>query len=149
MLRHTRHHCKFELHEQMSSSYRNKQLFRAAQWIWAAFVFVVHVAPVDTERASRFDFPFADKWLHGALFFLLAAISVLSRDSKGEIRRAILTILLACAAYGACLEWIQYSFTDERSGDLLDWLADLLGAMAGLAAAAMLEKYLSKWSPRY
>jgi VanZ family protein len=133
----------------MSSSYRNKQLFRAAQWIWAAFVFVVHVAPVDTERASRFDFPFADKWLHGALFFLLAAISLLSRDSKGELRRAILIILLACAAYGACLEWIQYSFTDERSGDLLDWLADLLGAIGGLAAAAMLEKYLSKWSPRY
>ena len=133
----------------MSSSYRNKQLFRAAQWIWAAFVFVVHVAPVDTERVSRFDFPFADKWIHGALFFLLAAISLLSRDSKGELRRAILIILLACAAYGACLEWVQYSFTDERSGDLLDWLADLLGAMAGLAVAAMLEKYLSKWSPRY
>jgi VanZ family protein len=128
----------------MNSSFRNKQLFRAAQWIWAAFVFVVHVAPVDTERVSRFDFPFADKWLHAILFFLLAAISLLARDSKREMRSSILLVALACAVYGASLEWVQYSFTDERSGDMLDWLADLLGALTGLAAAALLERYTSK-----
>jgi VanZ family protein len=133
----------------MNSSFRNKQLFRAAQWIWAAFVFVVHVAPVDTERVNRFDFPFADKWIHGILFFLLAAISLLARDSKREMRSSILLVALACAFYGASLEWVQYSFTDERSGDMLDWLADLLGALTGLAAAALLEKYTSKWNPKY
>ena len=133
----------------MNSSFRNKQLFRAAQWIWAAFVFVVHVAPVDTERVSRFDFPFADKWLHAILFFLLAAISLLARDSKREMRSSILLVALACAVYGASLEWVQYSFTDERSGDMLDWLADLLGALTGLAAAALLEKYTSKSNPKY
>ena len=128
----------------MNSSFRNKQLFRAAQWIWAAFVFVVHVAPVDNERVSRFDFPFADKWIHAILFFLLAAISLLARDSKREMRSSILLVALACAVYGASLEWVQYSFTDERSGDMLDWLADLLGALTGLAAAALLERYTSK-----
>ena len=133
----------------MNSSFRNKQLFRAAQWIWAAFVFVVHVAPVDTERVSRFDFPFADKWIHGVLFFLLAAISLLARDSKREIRRSILMIALGCAVYGACLEWVQYSFTDERSCDVFDWMADFLGAVTGLAAAALLEKYVRKLNPKY
>jgi len=133
----------------MNSSFRNKQLFRAAQWIWAAFVFVVHVAPVDTERVNRFDFPFADKWIHGILFFLLAAISLLARNSKREMRSSILLVALACAVYGASLEWVQYSFTDERSGDMLDWLADLIGALTGLAAAALLEKYMSKWNPKY
>ena len=133
----------------MNSSFRNKQFFRAAQWIWAAFVFVVHVAPVDTERVSRFDFPFADKWLHAILFFLLAAISLLARDSKREMRSSILLVALACAVYGASLEWVQYSFTDERSGDMLDWLADLLGALTGLAAAALLERYTSKLNPKY
>jgi VanZ family protein len=133
----------------MNSSFRNKQLFRAAQWIWAAFVFVVHVAPVDTERVSRFDFPFADKWIHGVLFFLLAAISLLARDSKREIRRSILLIALGCAVYGACLELVQYSFTDERSCDLLDWLADFLGALTGVGAAALLEKYARNLNPKY
>ena len=110
---------------------------------------MVHVAPVDTERVSRFDFPFADKWIHGVLFFLLAAISLLARDSKREIRRSILMIALGCAVYGACLEWVQYSFTDERSCDLLDWLADFLGALTGLGTAALLEKYVRNLNPKY
>lgn len=123
----------------MTSSFRHKQIFRAAQWIWAAFVFIIHVAPVDTERVSRFDFPFADKWIHGILFFLLAGVSLLARDSKRNMRQSITLIILACAGYGALLEWIQFSFTDERSGDVLDWLADLGGALIGLGAAKILE----------
>jgi len=65
------------------------------------------------------------------------------------MRSSILLVALACAVYGASLEWVQYSFTDERSGDMLDWLADLIGALTGLAAAALLEKYMSKWNPKY
>jgi hypothetical protein len=104
----------------MTSSFRNKQIFRAAQWIWAAFVFIIHVAPVDPERVSRFDFPFADKWIHG--------------------------ILVACACYGALLEWIQLSFTDERSGDVMDWFADISGTLLGLLAARVLEPLLTRRS---
>jgi VanZ family protein len=130
----------------MTSSFRNKQIFRAVQWIWAALVFVVHVAPIDSERARRFDFPFADKWIHGILFFVLAGISLLARDSKRSVRNSLLSIILACAIYGALLEWIQYSFTDERSGDLLDWLADLTGLIAGLLFAKFMEPRLTRRS---
>jgi VanZ family protein len=130
----------------MTSSFRNKQIFRAVQWIWAALVFVVHVAPIDSERARRFDFPFADKWIHGILFFVLAGISLLARDSKRSVRNSLLSIILACAVYGALLEWIQYSFTDERSGDLMDWLADLTGLLAGLLFAKLMEPRLTRRS---
>jgi VanZ family protein len=130
----------------MTSSFRNKQIFRAAQWIWAAFIFITHVAPVDTERVNRFDFPFADKWIHGILFFLLAGVSFLARDSKRSMRESLIIIVMACAVYGALLEWIQFSFTDERSGDALDWLADLLGVLIGLGAAKILEPALNRRS---
>jgi len=130
----------------MTSSFRSKQIFRAVQWIWAALVFVVHVAPIDSERARRFDFPFADKWIHGILFFVLAGISLLARDSKRSVRNSLLSIILACAVYGALLEWIQYSFTDERSGDLMDWLADLTGLLAGLLFAKLMEPRLTRRS---
>jgi VanZ family protein len=130
----------------MKSSFRNKQIFRAVQWIWAAFVFVVHVAPVDSERARRFDFPFADKWVHGILFFALAGISLLARDSKRSMRDSVVLIVLVCAGYGALLEWIQFSFTDERSGDVLDWLADLAGMLTGLLFAKTIEPRLNRRS---
>ncbi|MFM2201843.1 MAG: VanZ like family [Bacteroidota bacterium] len=130
----------------MTSSFRNKQIFRAAQWIWAAFVFIIHVAPVDPERVSRFDFPFADKWIHGILFFLLAGVSFLARESKRNMRVSVLIILVACACYGALLEWIQLSFTDERSGDVMDWFADISGTLLGLLTARVLEPLLTRRS---
>jgi len=130
----------------MTSSFQYKQIFRAARWIWAAFIFIIHVAPVDTERVNRFDFPFADKWIHGILFFLLAGVSLLARDSKRTLRESAIVIVIACAAYGALLEWIQFSFTDERSGDVLDWLADILGMFIGLLAAKMIEPFLNRRS---
>jgi VanZ family protein len=123
----------------MTSSFRNKQIFRAAQWIWAAFVFIIHVAPVDTERVSRFDFPFADKWIHGILFFMLAGVSFLARESKRSMRNSVILIITTCALYGAILEWMQFSFTDERSGDVMDWLADFLGVVIGLYVAKLIE----------
>lgn len=122
----------------MTSSFRNKQIFRAAQWIWAAFIFIVHVAPVDTQRVSRFDFPFADKWIHGILFFMLAGLSFLSRESKRSLQNSLILIVIVCAIYGAALEWIQFYFTDERSGDILDWLADLIGIVVGI--------WIAKWA---
>ncbi len=130
----------------MTSSFRNKQIFRAAQWIWAAFIFIIHVAPVDTERVSRFDFPFADKWIHGVLFFLLAGLGFLARNSKRKFQNSVLLIIITCAAYGALLEWIQFLFTDERSGDVMDWLADMLGAATGLVAAQFLETKINRRS---
>ena len=130
----------------MISSFRNKQIFRAAQWIWAAFVFIIHVAPVDPERVGRFDFPFADKWIHGILFFLLAGVSFLARESKRNMRVSVLMIMVACACYGVLLEWIQLSFTDERSGDVMDWIADISGTLLGLVAARLLEPLLTRRS---
>jgi VanZ family protein len=129
----------------MTSSFRNKQIFRAVQWIWAALVFIVHVAPVDSERVRRFDFPFADKWLHGILFCVLSGIS-LARDSKRSLRDSVILIVVMCAGYGALLEWIQFSFTDERSGDVMDWLADLTGLLAGLLVAKFSEPLLNRRS---
>jgi VanZ family protein len=130
----------------MNSSFRNKQIYRAAQWIWAAFIFVLHIAPVDTDGVSRFDFPFADKWIHGILFFLLAALSYMVRNPKHRFRITLLLIILPCACYGATLEWIQASFTDERSGDVFDWLADMAGVMIGIGAAHLLEPLLTRRS---
>jgi VanZ family protein len=130
----------------MTSSFRNKQIFRAVQWIWAALVFIIHVAPLDRDGISRIDFPFADKWIHGILFFFLAALSVLARDSKRSMRDSLIVILIICACYGALLEWIQFSFTDERSGDAMDWLADLSGIVVGLILTKWLDPLLNRRS---
>ena len=108
---------------------------KAALYVWAAFVFAIHVVPVDRDDINRFDFPFADKWIHGILFFILGTLSMLVAAHRRPLQSASLLVLILCAAYGASLEVVQFLFTDERSGDILDWLADVSGTACGLLIA--------------
>lgn len=68
--------------------------------------------------------PGADKIVHAVLFALLAATS---RWRLGPGAR----VLAGVAAYAALSELVQAVALPERGGDLLDLLADLLGAALG------------------
>ena len=129
-------------HGQMQRSLKNNQALKVAQWLWAVFIFFIHVAPVDPDQANRFDFPFADKWIHALLFGVLSALSYLSLYKKRLDYRPILLVFGVCLFYGALLEVIQYFFTEERSGDILDWLADSAGALNGIVLARLIATRL-------
>lgn len=122
----------------MIRSHKHKEYFKAAYFIWAAFVFVVHVIPVGREELDRFDFPFADKWVHGVLFFILANFGYLAAKQRRTVLLTITFVFLECISLGAQLEIIQYLFTDERTGDWFDLLADAVGSLVGLGFAKML-----------
>jgi VanZ family protein len=122
-------------YEFMTRSFKYQELLKAALYVWAAFVFAIHVVPVDRDDMSRFDFPFADKWIHGVLFFILGVLSTIVAAYKRPTRTTSIRVLLICAAYGASLEIVQFLFTDERSGDFMDWIADLSGTACGLLTA--------------
>jgi VanZ family protein len=119
----------------MTRSFKYRELLKAALSVWAVFVFTIHIVPVDRDDISRFDFPFADKWIHGILFFIMGTLSMLVVAHKRTLQSASLLVLVLCAAYGASLEVAQFLFTDERSGDILDWLADVSGTACGLLIA--------------
>jgi hypothetical protein len=123
----------------MLRSFKYREYFKAAQFVWAAFVFIIHLMPVDRDDIRRFDFPYADKWIHGALFFILAAFAFLSTSQRRSVTSAFALVFIACIAYGGLLEVIQYTFTEERSGDWLDWLADAAGTLAGVGFAKMID----------
>ncbi|MFM7726710.1 MAG: VanZ family protein [Flavobacteriales bacterium] len=123
----------------MLRSFKYREYFKAAQFIWAAFVFIIHLMPVDRDDIRRFDFPYADKWIHGLLFFILAALAFLSTSQRRKLLNSFLIVFIACLAYGGLLEYMQYTFTEERSGDILDWLADAAGALAGIGCAKLID----------
>jgi hypothetical protein len=76
----------------------------------------------DAGGAPRF--PGADKLVHAALFGLLAATS---RWRLG----AAPPVWVAVAAYAGTSELVQHVWLAGRSGDLLDLVADLVGAAVG------------------
>ncbi len=116
----------------MIRSYKHREYLKAAQFVWAAFVFIIHVMPVDRDDIRRFDFPYADKWIHGLLFCVLASLSYMVTSKRRSVTISLVLVFSACIAYGGLLELIQLVYTEERSGDALDWLADASGTIVGL-----------------
>lgn len=92
----------------------------------------------------------SDKLLHGAEYGGLAGLLALGLHRAGVrgIGRAALLAAALASAYGASDEWHQ-SFVPHRTADVLDWVADSLGAAAGaLLAFAALRRPWSRASIR-
>lgn len=76
---------------------------------------------------------FSDKLLH-SLGYLVLAITALWALADWSAKR-VWHYFVACTyvvVYGGVIELLQAWCTQTRTGDWLDWLADVLGAMVGL-----------------
>ena len=85
--------------------------------------------------ASRFSIPNADKLVH-ITFYLVACILgiyFLRERTKGNmpLKRAMLSMLVFMICFGAIIEVVQDAVTLNRTGDVLDALANTLGAFCG------------------
>ena len=82
-----------------------------------------------------------DKASHFIAYMLLAMFV-----KKVHIRLSYLTCVITCFSYSFAIECIQY-FIPNRMFDILDMLANLLGAILGaLLYYLIIEKCFSKWS---
>ena len=74
-----------------------------------------------------------DKWAHVGIFAILAFFSMRPfRNAQLDVRQKLnwlLIILAGCSFYGFLTELIQI-MVPGRSFDILDWVADTLGAVA-------------------
>jgi VanZ family protein len=87
-----------------------------------------------------------DKLLHAVEYAGLAALLVLGLTHLGTmgLRRAALLAILLAAAYGATDE-LHQAFIPNRSADVLDWVADVVGAVVGGILAV---PFLRRWGAR-
>ena len=81
---------------------------------------------------SGVTLPGADKLVHAGLFLLLAGVSRLRFGPASRVLAAVL-------AYAALSEVVQAVLLSGRSGDLLDLLADAVGALVGWQLARRWE----------
>jgi VanZ family protein len=80
-----------------------------------------------------------DKWVHVGVFAVLAIawLSVLINVSF----RKVLFLLFLLTLYGFLIEVIQGLYIENRSFDMMDLLADFLGAAAGILFS---RRYIKK-----
>jgi VanZ family protein len=89
-----------------------------------------------------------DKFVHASIFFveqlfLMHALISLSGENIFKKNYKWISVLF-CVTYGGSLEIMQYTIFSERSGDVLDFIANSTGCIAGLFLFNPLAKKI-KW----
>ena len=103
--------------------------------------------PAPSSGGGAMPFPHADKLVHAAIYALLA-IAALATSAAWRISWSVklgLAVWGALAALGALDEATQL-LVPGRSADVLDWVADGLGALLGIGLYAAGRSWIS--SPR-
>jgi len=104
--------------------------------IWALLILVLCAIPGGSfPKYHIFNIPNFDKIVHGCLYFPLAIFLGAEFDlSKKKILMILgpLLTMLIVAFYGGLIEILQETIFINRSAELLDFLADVIGGLTGL-----------------
>ena len=77
-----------------------------------------------------------DKFVHASIFFIeqiFLVFALIHLPQKSFFRKNYKWLsALFCIIYGGSLEIMQYYFFSERSGDVLDFIANSTGVISGL-----------------
>lgn len=109
--------------------------------LWAALLFCLSSVP--GEKIPSFHFALSDKVAHCFVYGVFGALSFRAVRATTRLGRlpAILTVALLAAGYGISDE-IHQMFVPERSPDVFDVMADVVGGSLGAIVAGQLPFFL-------
>lgn len=104
-------------------------------------IIITFLSLVSLKDGPQLPFSFADKIIHGIIYFTFA-ISWYLAFTKGKTtsfleKNALLVSVLFAVIYGIMIEFMQETLVDNRQGDWQDALANAIGAIL----AGILIKY--------
>lgn len=103
--------------------------------LWLAAATYLFLMPTDgLETRSWIEIPYADKWVHMALFMGLVQLWLMPQYLRRNAvnKKAAVLVMLLAVGYGIAIEIVQGNFTANRSADPWDVLADTGGAVLGI-----------------
>ena len=106
----------------------------ARRWLppalWAALIVVLTSIPSPPDAPG--GIPHLDKVVHLVLYAGLGWLAARAVGTRNP--RALALVVLAIAVFAGVDEWHQQFLV--RDADLIDWIADTVGASFGIAAAS-------------
>ncbi len=108
--------------------------------LWTLLIFILCFIPA--KELPEVDIPLADKWVHFLLFGIFSFLWLCSRPSR---QAGFLLLIFAAGIFtGWVVEELQGLLTFlGRSKDVMDILADSIGALLGVLLFALLS-YMSE-----
>ena len=110
---------------------------------WLLFISFASLFSFNGKMISpRLNIPHIDKLVHFVFYFGLVVLAAKAAKeiSKGILKpgKTLMYIVVFAIVYGILIELLQYGFTENRHGDVLDVLANSLGAVTGMLVAKRL-----------
>lgn len=131
---------------------RSNILFTMLFLGWTVFVtFSSLISFQELDTPGLLNIPHMDKLVHFTFYFVMGSTLALAvrERTKGRLdqKKVMMISLFFSIIYGMFMEIMQYALTTDRHGDVLDALANTVGAFAGIAVIAVMfsGKYGLKW----
>lgn len=104
---------------------------------WAGLLVLLYAIPGgDMPNSGIWDYLSVDKAGHFALFALFSCILIVAfrrQMDSDRLRRRAEGLAIGIGVFiGAILEWMQGFLFEDRTSDLVDFLANLAGVLAGV-----------------
>lgn len=109
---------------------------------WLVFITSLSLFSFSTDIDTGVEIPHLDKMVHFTFYFGVVVLGCLSLLEKGgqDLNRIIKQLIIFAIAYGLLIEFLQYVMPYQREADILDFLANSLGA---IVAGLLIKKYRS------
>lgn len=99
---------------------------------WVVFTAILHAIPgSDFPVVSFSDFFQLDKLIHSIIFMIGVYLFAVALKEQQKIQ-FLCHIVISFIVYGLLLEVLQGLVFVERSADIFDWLADIIGVFLGV-----------------
>ena len=129
----------------------NARKFSIAFFGWMIFVTWASLCTFPEDEASSINIPNFDKLVHFSFYFGAAVLGTLfvrkAWTGRPPLTKTLSYVVIGAAIFGIIIEFMQFYFTTDRHGDVLDALANTCGAIAGAATMKALfsNKRGLKW----
>ena len=95
--------------------------------IWALIILYLSLFNInDNETLKELLFPYSDKIAHLGVYGIFTLLLLKDHTKKGKQLLPLIIPIL----YGILMEFLQYSLTEYRSMEMLDILANTIGALS-------------------
>ncbi|MDC0614835.1 VanZ family protein [Schleiferiaceae bacterium] len=122
----------------------NPWIYRAPAIGWGFLILYICLAPVE-DLDPGFSIQISDKLVHFILYFswVLLLYFASSRAYKHRLsRRKMLAYWIAAACVGGAVEFLQGAMDFGRNADVMDGLANTVGAITGIITSRLFHKIL-------
>lgn len=107
-----------------------KNTFLLFAIFWTVIITFLSLATID-KMGSQIKIPNKDKIVHFVFYFLFVILWIKANNENNGFLKKTISILFIAIVYGIVMEFCQKIFTTTRAADILDVLANTLGATTG------------------